>query len=138
VLGSALMATGLLSLVRLPADGRLSTSLAPSLLVLGLAIPCLFVSVNAMALGGVPRDQAALASGLLSTLQWIGGALGLALVAAVTDGHAVSAGANGGALVESIHAGFLACGALGVLAFLAAVAVAVATCPRPGAVSADG
>jgi EmrB/QacA subfamily drug resistance transporter len=125
VLGSALMTCGLLSLARLPVDGPLVTTLAPSLVILGLAIPCLFVSVNAAALGGVDPDQAALGSGTLSTFQWVGGALGLALVAAVADDPDSGVAAPADAIVESVHDGFLACGLLGVVAL--AVAVAVAT-----------
>jgi EmrB/QacA subfamily drug resistance transporter len=122
VLGSVLMTTGLLSLVRVPAEGPLVTSLVPSLLVLGLAIPCLFVSVNAAALGAIEADRAALGSGLLSTFQWVGGALGLALVAAVSGDAHSHAGAPAGAVVDGVHTGFLACGALGIAALLVTLA----------------
>jgi hypothetical protein len=98
------------------------TSLVPSLLVLGLAIPCLFVSVNAAALGAIEADRAALGSGLLSTFQWVGGALGLALVAAVSGDAHSHAGAPAGAVVDGVHTGFLACGALGIAALLVTLA----------------
>jgi EmrB/QacA subfamily drug resistance transporter len=138
VLGSALMATGLLFLTRLPADGPLATSLVPGLAVLGLAIPCLFVSVNAAALGRVDPDQAALGSGMLSTLQWMGGALGLALVAALARDPAAGADAPPSAVVEGVHTGFLACALLGVLALALAVGVVLAPRLRAAPAPASG
>jgi EmrB/QacA subfamily drug resistance transporter len=119
VAGSALMATGLCFLSGVPADGPMTTTLVPGLLVLGLAIPCSFVSASAAALGSTPLEQAGVTSGLLKALQWIGGAFGLAIVAAASGGLDTDAG-DAGVLAERIRTGFLAC------TLLAALGVAVA------------
>ena len=59
---------------------------AARLLVLGLAIPLIFLTVNLLALEGAPDADAGLASGLLNTSQAIGGAVGVAAVAALGAG----------------------------------------------------
>jgi EmrB/QacA subfamily drug resistance transporter len=120
VAGSALMATGLALLAGLPEDGPMAPTLVPGLLVLGIAIPFSFVSASAAALGGTQPEHAGVASGLLKALQWIGGAFGLALVAAVSGGLDTGSG-EAGSLAQSVQAGFLAC------VVLAAVGLAVAT-----------
>lgn len=97
------MTGALLLLARAPAAGSYGRDLLPGLLVLGAAIPMLFLAVNVTALQGVAARHSGLASGLLNTSQWIGGALGIAAVSAL--------GAAGGA--AGIRAGFVACAALG-------------------------
>ena len=119
VLGSTLMLVGLVLLSRLPGGGSIAGTLVPALLVLSLAVPCVFVAVSAAALGNVAVEHAGVASGLLTAFQWIGGALGLALVAAVTGGVEATA-THADAVADSARAGFLACTAL------AAVGLAVA------------
>ncbi len=85
----------------------------------GAGIPSVFVSVSAAALGEVDPDQAGIASGVVRASQWIGGALGLALVAAVSGG--VDAGASESeSLHGHVHSGFLVCTVLSVLALFAA------------------
>jgi EmrB/QacA subfamily drug resistance transporter len=113
----AAMTAGLALLARAPAGGGYAPGLLPGLLVLGLAIPALFLTVNLIALEGVPVADAGLASGLLNTSQWVGGAVGVAAVSAVGAG-----------------AGLWACAALG----LAGTAVALGTlrAPRGAAVPA--
>ena len=92
----------------------MTTTLVPGLLVLGVAIPCSFVSASAAALGGTPLEHAGVTSGLLKALQWIGGAFGLALVAAASGGLDAGAG-DADSLAESVRTGFLACTFLAVV-----------------------
>ena len=88
VLAGAMAAmTGALALLaRAPEDGRYVADLLPGLLVLGLAIPLIFLTVNLLALEGAPDADAGLASGLLNTSQAIGGAVGVAAVTALGAG----------------------------------------------------
>ena len=73
----AAMTAALALLARTPDDGRYVADLLPGLLVLGLAIPLIFLTVNTLALEGAPAEDAGLASGLLNTSQAIGGAVGV-------------------------------------------------------------
>jgi EmrB/QacA subfamily drug resistance transporter len=128
LLGTALFASGLLLLAGLPADGPFAGRLAAGLLVLGAAIPCLAVSVSTAALQGVRQADAGAGSGLLTTFQWVGGALGFAIVTAIAgDAH------TGGRaeVAETVHAGFIACAVLCLGAF--ALALALGTRPRTAA-----
>jgi EmrB/QacA subfamily drug resistance transporter len=86
VSGMVLIGVGLVWFAQVDAHGGtyLGDILGPSLLAavgLGLA----FVSVTIAAVMGIRPDQAGLASGLVNTSQQVGGALGLAILAAVAN-----------------------------------------------------
>jgi EmrB/QacA subfamily drug resistance transporter len=88
---------------------------------LGLA----FVPVTIAAVTGTRPDEAGLASGLINTSQQVGGALGLAVLAAIANARTDSAIAGGErnpavALTEGFHAAFLAGAGLALLAALLA------------------
>ena len=69
-----------------PADGYLASLFGP-LLLFGLgAGPC-FLPLSITILGGVPRDDAGAASGMLQTMQQTGGALGVAALTSVATAH---------------------------------------------------
>ena len=65
-----------------PAGGYLSVVLVPSLLV-AIGIGLAFVPATIAAVAGVAPHEAGLASGLVNTSRLVGGALGLAILAAV-------------------------------------------------------
>jgi EmrB/QacA subfamily drug resistance transporter len=65
-------------------DSYVSAVLGP-LVLFGLGIGLCFPPLNATILAGVPRQDAGAASGLLQAVQWVGGSLGLAVLATVFD-----------------------------------------------------
>ncbi|MFF3411250.1 MFS transporter [Streptomyces sp. NPDC002742] len=65
-----------------PGDGYLSGLLGP-LLVMGLGVGLSFMPLNATILAGIGPREAGAASGLLQTLQWLGGTLGLSVLVTV-------------------------------------------------------
>ncbi|MBL1098441.1 MFS transporter [Streptomyces coffeae] len=74
-------AGGLLWLSRISADGSyLADILGPSILV-GLGLSVAFVQLTALAVDGVPPQDAGLAGGLVNTTRQVGGAIGLAALA---------------------------------------------------------
>jgi EmrB/QacA subfamily drug resistance transporter len=81
--GMVAMSTGIATFTGLSPDGSYAGDVLPGLLVLGLAIPFLFLSVSVVATAGVGPDDAGATSGLLSTCQWVGGAIGVALASTV-------------------------------------------------------
>ncbi|MFF0016794.1 MFS transporter [Streptomyces sp. NPDC005374] len=81
--GMTLVAGAAIWLWRLDAgDGYLSGLLGP-LLLLGVGVGLSFMPLNATILARVQPSEAGAASGLLQTLQWLGGTLGLSVLVTV-------------------------------------------------------
>jgi EmrB/QacA subfamily drug resistance transporter len=120
--GLGLMTLGLVLFARAPVDGGFLLDVLPGMLVLGVGAAFGFMAVILAATAGVPEDEAGLASGLVNTSQQMGGALGLAALAAVAAYATGVTGPEVAALNSAYHAAFLAgagCVVLGAL--LAAV-----------------
>lgn len=120
--GLSLMTLGLLLFARAPVGGSFIVDVLPGMLVLGVGAAFAFMAVILASTTGVPENEAGLASGLVNTSQQMGGALGLAALAAVAAAYtAVVAGPSPdapAALNAGYHAAFLAgagCVLLGVL-----------------------
>jgi EmrB/QacA subfamily drug resistance transporter len=106
--GMGLMALGLLLFARAPVGGSFLVNVLPGMLVLGVGAAFAFVAVILASTAGVPEDEAGLASGLVNTSQQMGGALGLAVLAAVAAAYSASlAGSQPAALNSGYHAAFL-------------------------------
>ncbi|MGH2614391.1 MAG: MFS transporter [Thermomicrobiales bacterium] len=124
--GMTLVAAGLLSLARVPAEGNPFTDVLPGLAVVALGSGLSYAPAFIAGTTGVAESEQGLASGLLNTAQELGAAIGLALLGAL-------AAAGGAASVTAgYRTGFL--GAF-VLAALAVVAVARMR-PQPGTTEA--
>jgi EmrB/QacA subfamily drug resistance transporter len=123
VAGPAVAAVGMLALgLRLDPASPYLTVVLPSLVVVALGLGTTFVALTSAAVSGVPQEDAGVASALLNSGQQIGGALGLAILTAVstarTDAIAppgppttpawVSALVDGWGLGFVVAAGFLA------------------------------
>ena len=86
--GMAILAVGIFLLSRISADSSYFPDLALPMIVLGLGMGASFVSTSIGALEGVEERDAGLASGLINTTQQIGGALGVAVLTAVSISRA--------------------------------------------------
>ncbi len=87
IAGMVLQTAGLLLFTDISAGGSyLGEVLAPSLLV-ALGIGFAFVPATIAAVTGVASHEAGLASGLVNTSRMVGGALGLAILAALATSH---------------------------------------------------
>jgi EmrB/QacA subfamily drug resistance transporter len=119
--GLGMMAAGLLLFARTPVGGSFLVDVLPGMLVLGVGAAFGFMAVILASTAGVPENEAGLASGLVNTSQQMGGALGLAVLAAVAAVYTASiAGPRPtvAALNSGYHAAFLVgagCVILGVL-----------------------
>ncbi|WP_369245732.1 MFS transporter [Streptomyces sp. R41] len=81
--GMALLVTAAAWLWRLqPGDGY-PTGLFGPLLLMGVGVGLSFMPLNATILAGIEPREAGAASGLLQTLQWLGGTLGLSILVTV-------------------------------------------------------
>ena len=124
--GMALMGVGLLVFTQISVDGSYWRNLFPGFLVIGLGMPFVFVPVTIAAVAGVSQGEAGLASGLINTSQQIGGALGIAVLAAVANHVASSGVASGTEQQQAVVDGFTtAFWIAAVAAFVGVAAIAV-------------
>ena len=116
--GMALIAAGLIWFSQVSVNGGFATDiLGPSLLAafgLGFA----FVPVTIAAVSGVDDHEAGLASGLINTSQQVGGALGLAILSAISV-SVIGSSHSPADLTEGFRAAFLAGAGFAVLGLLA-------------------
>lgn len=140
--GMLLAAGGLVYFAQISPDGSYVGTLLPGFLLAGFGLGLSFVPVTIGAMSGVAGPEAGVASGLITTTQQIGGALGVAVLSTI----AVSAtarfiGANGHgrqALLAALNHGFsLAFWFGAMLAVIGAVVafVGMARVPQVGELS---
>jgi EmrB/QacA subfamily drug resistance transporter len=125
VAGMSLAVVGLALLARTPVAGSYAVDLAPAMFLIAIGGGLGFLPLILISTGEARPEESGLVSGLVSTSQMVGGAIGLAVL--VTIAAARTAAASGGApadaaaLNEGYHAAFL------VGAMLAAGGLALAT-----------
>ncbi|MEK6252753.1 MAG: MFS transporter [Actinomycetota bacterium] len=120
--GMSLAAVGLLLLSQIAVAGSYTSDLLPGLVVASLGLGLAFAPLTLIATTNVEPGDAGLASGLLTTAQQLGGALGLAVLSTLASdrtssalsglGKAPSAGQRASALVDGFQAALLAGGGL--------------------------
>ncbi|HUA70709.1 MAG TPA: MFS transporter, partial [Solirubrobacteraceae bacterium] len=125
VAGMALLALGLVLFTQLSPGGTyLGDILVPSLLA-AIGMGMAFVPVVLAAVSGVAPHEAGLASGLVNTSRLFGGALGLAILAAIATAHTNSDLRHGVAMHAALTNGFVIAFAIAA-AFAAVGAMAAA------------
>jgi EmrB/QacA subfamily drug resistance transporter len=127
--GLALAGAALALFAQAPVDGSYVTDLLPGMVLLGLGAGIAFNPVLLAAMGDVEPHEAGLASGTVNTSFMMGGALGLAVLVAVSTG--VTSGSSA-APVEALKDGFrVAFGIGAVFAIAAGVIGGVFLRPKP-------
>jgi EmrB/QacA subfamily drug resistance transporter len=107
-----------------PGGGFLTEILGPSILA-GIGLGASFVPVTIAAVTGTKPDEAGLASGLINTTQQVGGALGLAILAAIADSATRHSSHAGNGAPTALTHGFAVAFAVGaVFAFVGALLAA--------------
>jgi EmrB/QacA subfamily drug resistance transporter len=129
IAGPIIVALGLAWLSRLPVDGSYVANILPGLLLIPLGIGMTFMPIIAAATSGVPAHESGLASGLITTSQQMGGALGLAILSGVAASVTASSAQLGkaGALVHGFDRAML----LGIAFMLFASLLAVVVIKQP-------
>ena len=123
--GLLAIAAGLALLSAAPSDGRYLADVAPSALLFGLGGGLALPALTTLAVSAATPDDAGLASGLVTTSQQVGGALGLAVLASLAAARTDALAAGGAAPADALTAGFGLAWATGAGLVLAALAVAV-------------
>jgi EmrB/QacA subfamily drug resistance transporter len=116
--GMVLIATGLVWFSQISPDGTfLADILGPSLLA-AVGLGFAFVPVTIAAVSGVDDREQGLASGLINTSQQVGGALGLAILAAIANSE-IGTSRDPAVLTDGFSSAFLVGSVFAVLGLIA-------------------
>jgi EmrB/QacA subfamily drug resistance transporter len=105
--GMAFIGIGLIWFSQISANGSFATDILGPSLFAAVGLGFAFVPVTIAAVSGVPDHEAGLASGLINTSQQIGGALGLAILSAISI-SVTGSSRNPTVLTDGFHDAFLA------------------------------
>jgi EmrB/QacA subfamily drug resistance transporter len=86
-IGFVAMTAGMAWYAQIPTHASFASDLLPGYLLVGFALPFTWIPVSIAALAGVQQHEAGLASGLISTAQQVGGAIGVAVASSVSLSH---------------------------------------------------
>lgn len=131
------VSAGLFWMSHITVDGTFWGQMAPGMALFALGMGATFVSVTIAATSGVPQHESGLASGLLNTMQQIGGALGLAVLTGLVTSSSTRYITNlhlaahvkptnlqsATSAVHGFHDGFLVASTFGIVASLIATFV---------------
>jgi len=106
VAGLLLTAIGLLWFSQISVDGSYLTDILGPSIVSAFGLGFAFVPMTIAAVAGVEPHEAGLASGMINTSQQVGGALGLAILAAVANSRTDSVVEAGSSLPVALTEGF--------------------------------
>jgi EmrB/QacA subfamily drug resistance transporter len=129
--GLGLMAAGLALFALAPADAAYSTQLFPALTLLGLGAGTSFPAVAGLAMTGVAPDQTGLASGLVNATAQVGGALGLAVLATLSNTRSQTLAAAGHSTTDALVGGYHLAFWIAAAALVAALGVGAALLTKP-------
>ena len=106
------------------------TDLLPGLVVMSIGLGALLVAVTTGATAGVPAEKAGFAAALLNASQQLGGALGLAIFAAIATSHTSHLLAARTVLPAALTAGFQRALLASSVSLVAAAVIATRTVAR--------
>jgi EmrB/QacA subfamily drug resistance transporter len=122
--GLAAIAVGLLLFSRISVDGSYLSDVLPAMVLLGTGAGLAFPSLMSLAMSGVAREDAGLASGLVNTTLQVGGAIGLAVLATLSTNRTSDLLAEGASQASALTEGYQLAFLIGAGIAVAAIAVA--------------
>jgi MFS family permease len=125
--GLILIGLGLALFARVPVDGEYLRDILPAGVLLGAGVGAAFPTLMTLAMSGATQSDAGLASGLVNTTAQVGAAIGLAVLATLSETRTENLLADGedqlAALTGGYHVGFIVGTALVAVAIAVAVVV---------------
>jgi MFS family permease len=128
--GLLIMTAGVLLFARAPVGGSYAMDILPSMLLQGFGAGIGFNPILLAAMGDVGPEESGLASGIVNTAFMMGGALGLAVLAALADSRTSSLEGSGHSHLSALTSGYHVAFLVGAL-FAIAAAVLGAALLRP-------
>jgi EmrB/QacA subfamily drug resistance transporter len=117
IVGTAMTVVGLALMARAPVGGRILVDVMPAMILIGIGIGISFMPLFLLALSEVSETEAGVSSGVLTTSQQIGGALGIAILVAIAAARTEAVGADAtAALNAGYHAALWSGAAMSALA----------------------
>jgi MFS family permease len=104
--GLALIGAGLVLFTRAPVGGSYVEHVLPVMLLLGTGAGISFAALMTLAMSGATREDAGLASGLVNTTAQVGAALGLAVLATLSDSRSESLRDGGESVAAALTGGY--------------------------------
>jgi MFS family permease len=126
--GMALVTIGSLLFALAPEHASYAANLVPALLLLGLGMGIGFPATSITAMSSVREEVAGLASGIASTAHELGGAVGVAVLAAIAAGSPTVAAGH--------QSAFAAAAVAGAALIVLASSVVPSVRPAPGTMAA--
>jgi EmrB/QacA subfamily drug resistance transporter len=124
--GMLTSSVGLLLLSGIAVGGSYAGSVLPGGMLSAVGLGLSLVPATIIAVQGVPRGEAGLASGLLNTSRLLGGALGLAVLGTIATSHAHAELAAGDGRLQALAGGYALALFVGAVICAAGAAAAVA------------
>jgi EmrB/QacA subfamily drug resistance transporter len=134
--GLVSVAAGLLLFSRISVDGSYWTEVLPAMVLIGAGAGLSFPSLMSLAMGGVSREEAGLASGLVNTTLQVGGAIGLAVLATMSTNRTGDLLASGHSQAVALTDGYRLAFLIGAGLVVVAIGIA-ATVLRPSPVPGE-
>jgi predicted MFS family arabinose efflux permease len=128
--GLVIGAAGLFLMSRLGVDSSYAGAVLPALIVTAAGLAFAFVPVMGLATGDAEERDGGLASGLMTSAQQIGGAIGIAVMITIATSATTDAAATGTPQAAALVEGFQAAFRVEAAVMLAAALLAVATLRR--------
>jgi len=128
--GLVIGAAGLFLMSRLGVDSSYAGAVLPALIVTAAGLAFAFVPVMGLATGDAEERDGGLASGLMTSAQQIGGAIGIAVMITIATSHTTDAAASGAGQASALVEGFQAAFRVEAAVMLAAALLALATLRR--------
>jgi EmrB/QacA subfamily drug resistance transporter len=128
IIGTTVAAAGMFAMAQIGVDSGYFTAIAPAMMLIAAGFGFAFLPILGVATGGVEERNSGIASGLLTSSQQIGGAIGIAalvtIASTVTNNGVADGVARPLALVDGFHAALYAQAGILLLASLVGVLIA--------------